>query len=238
MEDNTLPLGPTYRDKAVSAINTITSQVPMIGPIVSEVITQLIPNQRLEGIEAYLQFLAKRLEERSSDLQNQEIWNALRIDIFEEGAFQSARALSEERLQYIANLVAIGITGEQREEVESRRLLSILASITDDQLIILTSYLHKNRTQEYQQLHSSVLTPEPPTVGSSEETRDQWTIFQLARQQLVTLGVLQLDFVRPRRGELPEFDISTGTIKARGHALTSLGRLLLRQIGLAETGEF
>jgi hypothetical protein len=40
------------------------------------------------------------------------------------------------------------------------------------------------------------------------------------------------------RGQLPEFDETTGMMKASGHEMTPLGRMLLREIGLAKPGEF
>ena len=238
-EETNLPaLGTTNRDRITSAIGALSSEIPMVGSIVAEVITQLIPNQRLERIELYLKYLFRRLEALGSDSLTQKMRNPKQLDLFEEGAFQSARGLSEERLEYISRIVAIGITGEEKEESESRRLLNILGSITDDQIIILASYLHKNQNQEFQDRHGDVLFTEPATMGASQDVIDQETISKLARQQLATLGVLRLNFSRPRRGELPEFDDNTGMIKSRGYTLTALGRLLLRQIGLAEANDF
>ena len=238
-EETNLPaLGTTHRDRITSAIAALSSAIPMVGSIVAEVITQLIPNQRIERIELYLKYLFRRLEALGSDSLTQKMRNPKKLDLFEEGAFQSARGLSEERLEYISRIVAIGITGEEKEESESHRLLDILAAITDDQIVILSSHLHKNQTEEFRSLHYNVLFPTPATMEDSQEVSDQWTISQLARQQLVTLGGLRLNFARPRKGELPEFDDTTGTIKSHGHTLTPLGRLLLRQIGLAEADEF
>ena len=238
-EETDLPaLGTTYRDRVVSAIGAVLSEIPLVGSIVGEVITQLIPNQRLERIEIYLKRLSKRIDSIDPEILLQKMRNPKKLDLFEEGVFQSARGLSEERLEYIAEIVANGIAGEEKEESESRRLLNILGSITDDQIIILASYLHKNQNQEFQDRHGDVLFTEPATMGASQDVIDQETISKLARQQLATLGVLRLNFSRPRRGELPEFDDNTGMIKSRGYTLTALGRLLLRQIGLAEANDF
>lgn len=238
-EETNLPtLGASNRDRAVSAFAALSSEIPIIGSIVSEVITQLIPNQRLERIEIYLKKLSSRIDSIDPEILGQKMRDPKKLDLFEEGVFQSARGLSEERLEYIAEVVSGGIAGEKKEESESRRLLNILGSITDDQIIILASYLHKNQTQEFWDQHRDVLLTEPATLGASQDVIDQETISKLARQQLAALGVLRLNFERPRRGELPEFDDKTGMIKSRGYTLTPLGRLLLRQIRLAEANEF
>ena len=238
-EETNLPaLGTTHQDRIVSAVSAMSSAIPMVGSIVAEVITQLIPNQRIERIEKYIKHLLTRFEALDSEVLRQKMRDPKKLDLFEEGAFQSVRGLSEERLEYIAKIVGSGISGEQVEEPESRRLLNILGSITDDQTIILASYLHKNRAQEFWDRHSDVLLTEPATLGATQDVVDQETISKLARQQLAALGVLRLNFARPRRGQLPEFDDKTGMIKSRGYTLTPLGRLLLRKIGLAEADEF
>ena len=239
MEENYLPeLGTTSRDRITSWLRAFSSLVPYAGPIIVELINELIPQQRIERIEKYLRLLDERLRLIDQESLKQKMLTPTKADLFEEGAFQSTRSLSEDRLKYIANLVATGITGEEKEEAESKRLLNILANITDDQVVILASYLVKNRTQDYWEIHRDILYPPVATMGSSQDEIDQSTISRLARQQLVTLGLLRPHFTRPRRGELPEFDLDTGMVKANGYELTPSGRLLLRRIGLAESDEF
>ena len=61
------------------------------------------------------------------------------VNLFEEGAFQSVRALSNERKEYIANAVANGITGEAKDGLESKRLLNLLGELDDAEIIVLSS---------------------------------------------------------------------------------------------------
>jgi hypothetical protein len=53
----------------------------------------------------------------------------------------------------------------------------------------------------------------------------------------VQLGLLRSNFKGVKKEEIPEFDSRTGMVKASGRQITSLGRLLLRQSGLAAPGE-
>jgi hypothetical protein len=67
---------------------------------------------------------------------------------------------------------------------------------------------------------------------------DEAALHEDARSHLGRLGLLALKFRRPHGKELPEFDDKTGMMKATSVDLTQLGRLLLRQIGLAGPDEF
>lgn len=82
------------------------------------------------------------------------------------------------------------------------------------------------------------MTPVAAVIGSDQETLDAEALYELARAELIRLGLLRIQFKRPAKGQLPEFDDKTGMMKARSRELTLLGRLLLTRIGLAELGEF
>ena len=211
----------------------------MVGSIVANVLNQIIPEQRWERIREYL----RKLESRVAAVEAQNLASALReprnVDLFEDGAAQAVRALSSERLEYIAALVARGLTSDEREEIEAKRLLKLLDDVDDDQIVILQSKLHRHvRSEEFYERNRSVLQPVVAHMQSSREELDREAMYRLARQQLVGLGLLRQTFRRPREGELPEFDEKTGMIRSRGTELSPLGHLLLRRIGLAEEDEF
>ena len=240
-KESQLPaLGNTARDRLTAIGSAVISALPYIGPIVAEVVNQLIPQQRFERIEAFLRQLDGRLSAVDEGVLADKMRRTAKIDILEEGIFQAIRALSEERLQYLADLVAMGITGEQREEEEAKRLLNLIANITDDQIIILARHLRKNLfNEEFYERHSSVLQSRAAYFGFSQDEIDQSTLYEFARQQLVPLGVLRPNFTKPNRNNpQPEIDYNTGMVKASGYRLAPLGRLLLRRIGLASEGDY
>jgi hypothetical protein len=132
--------------------------IPVVGSILAEVVGQLIPQQRLDGLERY----AEALHQRLSGLEEADLKEWMRdpenIDLFEEGALQSVRALTDERIQYIANLVTDGITGQNIGRLESKRLLNLLTHVDDVQIIVLTSYLVKHEhDREFRDRHSAIL---------------------------------------------------------------------------------
>ena len=237
-KDQMPDLGTTKRDVAVGLVRGAVGAIPVAGSIFSEIIGELVPQQRIERIAIYVQLLNDRLGRLEELDRNVRLRNPENIDLFEEGAFQSAKALSDERRIYIANLVATGITGAEKERLESKRLLNLLRELDDAEIIVLASNLQKNQDDEFWNRHDTVLHPVLAHLGSSQEELDAATVQQLARTHLSRLGLLKPRFARPRKNELPEFDDNTGMIKASGDELTSLARLLLRRIGLAGDQDF
>jgi hypothetical protein len=77
------------------------------------------------------------------------------------------------------------------------------------------------------------LAPHAPTHGSSQREQEEAAIYHSYQQHLVQLQLLKPSFgMPPHKGVMPEFDNSTGMIKASGYDLTSLGRLLLKRIDM------
>jgi len=224
------------RDRAIGLAKSASSLFPGIGPFIVQLIVDDIPGQRIDRLADFLERLAARVDAVEFQSQMMEPEN---IELLERGAEQSAHALSEDRRQQIATLVSAGISDDHQKRIETKRLLNLLAALDDDQLVILTSQLTKHhRDFEFSNRHESILTPVSLSLGSDQATRDRAALYDLARAELVRLGLLRPHFQKPRKGEFPDLDENTGMMKARGYALTTLGRLLLRTIGLCEPEDF
>lgn len=223
------------KELAIAIGKGIIGALPYVGPVLSEVINTLIPNQRIERFEKFLIILEAKLEA----LKNDSIINKLKeqtyIDLFEDGVHYASRALSSERINYIASLIKNSLTDEEMETVNFKRLLSILGELNDIEVIILTSYSYKySHDSEFWNKHEDLLTVPVAHTGSSKKEIDRYTIYSSYRAHLVRLQLLSIKFDRPKKGDFPKFDEKTGMIKATGHELTSLGRLLLKKIDLIE----
>ena len=231
---NMPPLGSSGRDTAVALARGAVGAMPFAGAILGEVISIIIPEQRKERLEDYV----RRLNERLSDLEESELQSRFRdaetVDLFEEGAWQSARALSDERRQYIASIVANGISGDQEKRIESRRILALMREIDDMQMILLASHLQKyERDEGFRERHAAVLRPIMTHLQSEPAAFDAEALQNAATAKLIRLDLLAPHFVLPRGSEAPRFDEHSGTLKAQRVELTTLGRLLLRNIGVA-----
>ena len=77
-------------DALVATAKSVLGVVPFAGTLLSELVGNLIPNQRVDGLTKYV----KELEVRLSRIDREKIDNALRseegIDLFEEGFVQAS----------------------------------------------------------------------------------------------------------------------------------------------------
>lgn len=66
--------------------------------------------------------------------------SAAKIDLIEERGFQSARAVSRERIELIAEAVAKGLSADEADVIRRRRLLVMLGELDEDELALLKAY--------------------------------------------------------------------------------------------------
>ena len=226
-------LGPTRGDEAKSWLRTLAATVPTIGPVVAHLVGSLIPDQRLQRIERFLELLERRLNDMERvDLQER-LEKPTQVDLFENGAGQAVRAVTDDRVKFIASVVANGISGEGKEELEAKRVLNILRELDDAQIIMLAAKLQKN-WGDFWERHMEVVSRPVVTYGSEDDDRDKAALYDAARGQLVRLGLLSPVFRPIKKGELPEFDLKTGMLKSTRDQITPLGRMVLRHVGLAD----
>lgn len=211
----------------------IVGGIPFVGPLAAEIIGATIPNQRIDRIESLLRLLEDKISEQDRPKIEERIKSPESVDLVEDAFIQGSRALSEERKEYIAALLKNGLTDDQLEHVEYKKLLSLLGELNDIEVLLLKSHSLSRRDEEYEtfkETHKDALMPRPVHLQSTQEELDKNAIFQTHRLHLVNLGLLKMNFKKPRKGEVPELDEKTGMMKAQGYDITSLGRLLIRSI--------
>ena len=190
----------------------LSGAVPFVGPLLAEIFGAVIPHQRLDRFREFVQVFEERVAQLEID---QEVFaeRFVRpefVDIFEDGASQAVRALSQERRKYLANLLAEGLSEEKLEHARAKKLLRILESLTDQEIIYLKyfSLLDRGEENEFYDQHESLLEPRDTSYGASTEEFDQAALQEAYEQTLVRFGLVQ-----------PE-----------ERSVTWLGRLLLRYI--------
>lgn len=216
-------------DNLASGIRATVGLVPLVGGALVELITRQIPNQRTERVVAYLRQLDVRMHALEADVRTEALRNPEKIDLIEEGAFQSARATSEERINRIATLVTDGLTAEASDIVRKKRLATLLGEMDDDELAILYAHGQSYGTGDYS-IWDTINRPEPTHMQSSVADIDAEKLYGAGEQRLLRLGLLRKNYGSVRRGELPEFDADSGDFKHRVE-ISYLGRMLLRAIG-------
>lgn len=212
--------------------------IPYVGAMLAEIIGTLIPNQRMDRISRFLEKLEGRIGRLESEPVKTKLGQSNTIDLIEDAFLQAARAVSDDRLEYLSVLLAGSITDDSLSYEESKRLLAILSELNDVEVIILASYdtdRHPQRDPNFWERHKTILSPRVPTMGASERELEEAAIHKSYRQHLVQLQLLKPTFRSVRRGEQPEFDDSTGMMKTSGYDSTVFGRLLLRRIEMAKS---
>ena len=153
-----------------------------------------------------------------------------KIDLIERGGFQAARATSAERISSIVEVVARGIESDAAEIIRRKRLLDLLGEIDDDEVAILTAYGRSYGGGD-RNAFEAINTPAPPTMGAGRTVIEQNQLYDLGKEHLLRLGLLQRNFGNVKKGQMPEFDPKAGTFKSRIE-ISYLGRMLLREMGI------
>ncbi|MCB2262852.1 MAG: hypothetical protein LGR52_07950 [Candidatus Thiosymbion ectosymbiont of Robbea hypermnestra] len=233
MEDD---LEQNKTDTLVASAKSVLGVVPFAGPLLSELIGNLIPNQRIDRLTKYVQ----ELETRLSNIQEKSIEKALSneegIDLLEEGFVQASRSLTDERRRYVANIVANGIDDESIEYSESKYVLKLLQELNEQEVIWLRFYmvLTIGGDEEFREKHKNVLEPIRAHIGSDERTIEKESLQESYKEHLERIRLIQPHYRIDRETGIPEFDRFNGKPDVSYYGLTPLGRMLLRQIGFEE----
>ncbi len=230
-------LGNTSIDVVTSLAKGVTGAIPIAGSLIAEIVGNIIPNQRLDRIARFLQLLNDRLDGIEQSLLETRLPQPEVVDLLEDAFTQAARATTQERLEHIASVVANGISAEELNQAQTKRMLWLLGQLNDAEIVILRSRLALTREDihldaDFRNKHQELLAPDATHMGSSEDEFEEAALKTSYRSHLDDLGLVRVRFKQPRRGELPEFDDKTGMLKASGTEITRLGRMLLRHLDL------
>ena len=221
-------------DLAVGAWAIAIGYMPAIGPIVAELFRNLIPNQRHDRIADFLRILDAKLQALEEGFLKERMRTEEFVDLFEDGAYQAARALTDERKEYIAAVLKNSLTDEDLSHVQRKTVLSLLGDLNDVEILLLKfealRWTDPRAADEFFDKHEDVVRSPMVVTGSPEEEVDRYAVHEAYRNNLRRLGLLRTTYKKPKKGQLPEFDEKTGMMKAGSDRITPLGRLLLRYI--------
>jgi|tagenome__1003787_1003787.scaffolds.fasta_scaffold20875173_2 hypothetical protein len=208
------------------------SQLPVLGPVITELLSQAIPDRRIERLNG----LFERLEQRVSALEPQVVRDRFSdsafSDIVEDGMFSAARASSSERLDWIAELLARGIEQNDLEKIDRKYLLALLGQLNDAEVIVLCSHgiVSPGKQAEFYGRHQGALDLPYPSMADAREVHARQAVRESYRTHLEALGLLQREYHFLRNGQVPEFE-RDGRLKGGTLGLSPLGWVFLREIG-------
>jgi hypothetical protein len=218
-------------DVGAAFLKGLVGAAPLVGPLLAEAIGVSIPNQKLDRLIAFAKELDDRVKYLEQDTVTLKTESENFNDLLEDALTQASRAMSNERRKYIASLLTNSIKNDQLTHIEHKKLLSLLGELNDAEILTLQYYsLLFSKQREFAELHNELFKPIHRSFGAPQTNIDKGALRDSYRGKLIELGLLDLDYKRPARGEVPEFDERTGRIKANGYKVTRLGKLLLRSI--------
>ena len=237
MADQLPSMNVSTSDYATSLAKGAFGAIPFAGPIAAEIIGHVIPNQRADRIVRFAELLEERVKHLEQETFRKRCLQQDSVDLIEDALFEAAHAKSESRLEQLANLVAHGLADEDPKQAEASKMLWLLEKLNDVEVILLRARIVQTqedaqRDAEFREKHAAIIAPRGTHMGSSWDEIEEEAIHNSYRQHLVDLGLLRPSFKRPKKNEFPEFDPKTGMMKANGHDITLLGKMLLRYLGL------
>jgi hypothetical protein len=222
----------TATDIVVVIAKGALGTIPGVGGIASEIVSAFIPKQRLDRIQDFLEVLAARVERLEESEVEESMKSEQAIDLLEDCLSQAARALSPERISYLASLYAKGIIEDQAEHEQNKKMVSLLGQLSDAEVIWL-GHLAQNfaSDSEIPKQHEGVLAFRTTHTDSSADDFDKEALQFAWVQRLEQLGLAKPPKKSPYGPNADEFD----ELWLRGlPEVTWLGRMLLDYIGIAE----
>ncbi|WP_114200942.1 hypothetical protein, partial [Acinetobacter baumannii] len=179
-------LNASFLDHRVATYKAIAGLIPGFGSILSEVVGAIIPDQRMDRLVKYIKILDTKVQKINSDLLEIAKQNELAIDLIEEGFVQASRSLSNERREYIANVVANGISDEEKNYADSKYILKLLGELNDQEVIWLRFFLHPtfDGDEEFRQQHQNVIEPIATYIGADENILEKKDIQESYKSHL------------------------------------------------------
>ncbi|TWU59549.1 hypothetical protein [Crateriforma conspicua] len=233
-EDKSQTLRSRPVDHVTSVVKGAIGAVPIAGPLLAEIAGTLIPNQRVDRLAKFAERLGERLSDIEDDKLRANLTDENFTDAVEESLRQAARSTSDERRQYIANLLASGINLDNLDFIETKHLLRLLGEINDIEVIWLRAYYGWHwgqRDSAFHERHATILEPAVAYLGSSQDEIDRASMQESYKLHLESLGLLRSRIRFDNKTKLPEFDKNEG-FKKSGFEITPLGQLLVRYIDM------
>lgn len=234
MTDELPDLMPATADHVAAALRSTLGAAPVAGPLIAEIVTAVIPRQRLDRLVEFVQILDEKLLALDRDLVKQKAKTEEFIDLLEDALRQATRALSPERLRYIASTLKNSIPPSALSHVEKKRVAELLGELNDVEVIILAceggGYPDAH---PFRERHKPALTDPLFNSAVSSEGRLRGAIYSSYREKLRRLGLLEQEFrvdignsLRPTPADV--------RIVPGGDSITPLGRVVLAAIDARE----
>jgi hypothetical protein len=209
------------------------SQLPILGPVIAELINQTIPDRRIERLAD----LFNRLEQRVANVEPQIVRERFADPVFaelvEDAMFSAVRAASAERRQYIAEILGRGLSAGDVARMDRNSLLRMLDDMNDAEVLLLCFHgiSDSEKAILFYERHQDAIEGSPVSSGETDpEEYGRAAVRGTYEARLLRLGLLEMRSYRPSHEGISAFD-DQGRVRAGSAKISLLGRVLLREIG-------
>jgi hypothetical protein len=191
-------------DKIAALSRAMVGAVPWVGPMLAEIVTALIPNQRLDRAIKYLSTIDRLVEELKDVIRA----DSERMALIETGLRASANSAYSQKCEWIGNIVNNGLTGAVDTSI-AEGLVGIVEQLSQEQIIILyyycTCYYDSIvKKDAFTQRFHEVFKVRNEFVADTTERAQLENRRKLNHIRLSSLGLIENAFEISR---LPEFNI-------------------------------
>ena len=223
-------------DLIASVGKSVVGAVPFVGPLLSELVDSLIPNQRVDRLTKYVTELERRLSNTEEQNLRLKVQNEEYLTLIEDGYIYASRAITDERRFYIASIVARGLTHEEVDVNSSKYLLRLLSELNDTEVIWLRFHLDPTigGDRDFREKHANVLEPARAYIGAPVSELNKSALQDSYKDHLERLGLIRSHIRIDHETGMPNFDSISGKPEVSYRDITQLGRMLLHQVGIMD----
>jgi len=235
-----------FIDYVCATSRAVLGPIPVVGSALAELVTSVIPNQRIDRVAEFAKILKNNVSEDHEKLIRLQLENENFTDLLEESLMQVVRSTTNERRMYISSIVEKGISSEKVNLIELKQLLKILGEINEIEVIWLRFHMADinecgqytyNHDEDFRIRHIDIL--KYINIGGLTEPHpeiDKWALQQSYKEHLMRLGLLNRKYEVSLLSQRSSFLGSSNDFEKSNYEITPLGRLLLKHIGLSKDG--
>lgn len=225
---NKKDLDTNSTDIIISGVSAAVGLVPIAGGFVSEIVQNVIPNQREDRIVKFISDLSDELEKTQFSLEElKKKFENLKYGTFIYNCLHDlVNDVYEEKINYYKNLCVNAITNDEKNLIHCERILKILSELDYYEILYLKFYSNVciGGTETMKEVTTKLgfenLRPNY-YMSMDENEKDEETYKQITLNNLCTAGLLQKEVKL----------ISNGRREHISYKITPLGRLILKKIG-------
>jgi hypothetical protein len=230
---------PELQTKGIDAFTSFSkaglSLIPFIGPFLAEIISYIIPNQRMDRVVKYLKLLNNKIDNANNpqiidELKN----NSKAIILFEKSIQYAAGTNSNDKYEYYAEFILHSINDKTTDQIQKERMMETIGELNEIEVLILIYYSLRptiGMNNKFIEKYQNILFPEEPTLGEPIEKSYDAKFNQQYMDNLEMKNLIIQPIEINRELKTPIIDIFSGQIKKGYPHISIIGELLIKYIG-------